>query len=111
MELLTHTVKGVNMFKRYIFTLSDIIIGIIEFLLSLRILLKLLSASPNASFVQWVYETTKPLLAPFEGMFPTSTLPVGFVLEVSTLFAVITYAFLGVLLESILRQISDVTRK
>ena len=65
------------MFKRYIFTLSDIIIGIIEFLLSLRILLKLLGASPKAPFVVWVYETTRPLLAPFEGMFPTSTLPVG----------------------------------
>jgi hypothetical protein len=93
------------MFKRYILTLSDLIIGIIEFLLSLRILLKLLGASSSAPFVQWVYETTRPLLAPFEGMFPTSTLPVGFVLEVSTLFALITYAFLGVLLESVIHQI------
>jgi uncharacterized protein YggT (Ycf19 family) len=93
------------MFKRYILTLSDLIIGIIEFLLSLRILLKLLGASSSAPFVQWVYETTRPLLAPFEGMFPTSTLPVGFVLEVSTLFALITYAFVGVLLESVIHQI------
>ena len=99
------------MFKRYILNLSDIIIGIIEFLLSLRIILKLLGASSTAPFVQWIYATTSPLLAPFEGMFPTSTLPVGFVLEVSTLFAVITYAFLGVLLESLLHQLSDATRK
>jgi uncharacterized protein YggT (Ycf19 family) len=98
------------MFKRYILTLSDLIIGIIEFLLSLRILLKLLGASSSAPFVQWVYETTRPLLAPFEGMFPTSTLPVGFVLEVSTLFALITYAFVGVLLESVIHQITTNTR-
>jgi uncharacterized protein YggT (Ycf19 family) len=98
------------MFKRYILTLSDLIIGIIEFLLSLRILLKLLGASSSAPFVQWVYETTRPLLAPFEGMFPTSTLPVGFVLEVSTLFALITYAFVGVLLESIIHQITSNSR-
>jgi uncharacterized protein YggT (Ycf19 family) len=98
------------MFKRYILTLSDLIIGIIEFLLSLRILLKLLGASSSAPFVQWVYETTRPLLAPFEGMFPTSTLPVGFVLEVSTLFALITYAFIGVLLESVIHQITTNTR-
>jgi uncharacterized protein YggT (Ycf19 family) len=99
------------MFKHYILTLSDIIIGIIEFLLSLRILLKLLGASSTAPFVQWVYETTRPLLAPFEGMFPTSTLPVGFVLEVSTLFALITYAFVGVLLESTIHQIVASSRK
>lgn len=99
------------MFKRYILNLSDIIIGIIEFLLALRILLKLLGASAKAPFVQWVYETTSPLLAPFEGMFPTSTLPVGFVLEMSTLIAVIVYAFLGVLLESIIVQLSDSSRR
>ncbi len=94
------------MFKRYILNLSDIILGIIEFLLTLRILLKLLGASSGAPFVRWIYETTQPLLAPFEGMFPTSTLSVGSTLEISTLFAVITYAFLGVLLESIIYQLS-----
>jgi uncharacterized protein YggT (Ycf19 family) len=99
------------MFKRYILNLSDIIIGIIEFLLALRILLKLLGASAKAPFVQWVYETTSPLLAPFEGMFPTSTLPVGFVLEMSTLIAVIVYAFLGVLLESIIVQLVSSDRR
>ena len=94
------------MFKRYILNLNDIIIGIIEFLLAIRILLKLLGASANAPFVRWVYETTKPLLSPFEGMFPTSALPVGIVLEMSTLIAVIVYAFLGFLLESIIVQLS-----
>jgi uncharacterized protein YggT (Ycf19 family) len=94
------------MFKRYIFTVSDLIIGLIEFLLTLRLLLKLLGASASAPFVQWIYATTSPLLAPFEGMFPTSTLPVGFILEVSTLFALISYAFLGVLIESVLTQLT-----
>lgn len=99
------------MFKRYILNLSDLIIGVIEFLLAIRILLKLLGASTQAPFVQWIYETTRPLLTPFEGMFPTSTLPVGFVLEMSTLIAVIVYAFLGVLLESIIFQLAHSSRK
>ena len=99
------------MFKQYILTLSDTILGIIEFLLSLRVLLKLLGASSDAPFVRWVYETTSPLLAPFEGMFPTSTLPVGLVLEISTLFALITYAFVGVLLESAIRQLTQPTSR
>ncbi len=99
------------MFKRYILTLSDTVLGIIEFLLSLRILLKLFGASTQAPFVQWVYETTNPLLAPFEGMFPTSSLSTSLVLEISTLFALITYAFVGVLLESIIRQLAEPPRK
>ena len=99
------------MFRKYIFTLVDVITGIIEFLLSIRILLKLLGASTKAPFVQWIYETTKPLLTPFEGMFPSSTLPLGVVIEMSTLFAVITYAFIGVILESIINQLEKPTRK
>jgi uncharacterized protein YggT (Ycf19 family) len=99
------------MIKNYILFLTDMIISLIEFLLSLRILLKLLGASAHAPFVQWVYETTRPLLAPFEGMFPTSTLPIGLVLEISTLFALITYAFLGFLLESAIHQLSNNSAK
>lgn len=103
--------KGVSMFKKYILTLSDAILGIIEFLLSVRILLRLLGASTKAPFVQWVYETTKPLLSPFEGMFPTSNLPLGVTLEISTLFALITYAFIGLLLESAIYHLSNSPRK
>ena len=99
------------MIKRYILFLTDTIVGVIEFLLSLRVLLKLLGASTHAPFVQWVYETTRPLLSPFEGMFPTSTLPVGLVLEISTLFALMTYAFIGFLLESAIHQLSNPPRK
>lgn len=96
----------VYMFKRYFLTLTETILGIVEFLLTIRILLKFFGASTVAPFVKWVYETTNPLLAPFEGMFPTSTISTGFVLEVSTLFALITYAFVGVLLESIIHHLA-----
>ena len=99
------------MFKKYILTLSDVVLGVIEFLLSIRIILRLLGASTKAPFVQWVYETTRPLLSPFEGMFPTSNLPLGVVLEISTLFALITYAFIGLLLESAISQLSNQPRK
>ncbi len=94
------------MLRTYLLTLSTTIVGIVEFLLSLRILLKLLGARTVAPFVTWVYETTSPLLAPFEGMFPTSTLSDGFVIEVSALFALLVYAFLGFLIESIVSQLT-----
>lgn len=92
--------------KPYILVLSNAIVALVEFLLSLRILLKLLGARTTAPFVTWVYETTKPLLSPFEGMFPTSNLGNGFVLEASALFALLVYAFLGFLLESAVTQLT-----
>jgi len=99
------------MIYKYIPVLTDFVVGLVEFLLSLRILLKLLGASPAAPFVEWVYATTSPLLAPFENMFPTTNLGQGFVLEASALFALITYAFLGFLLESLLRHLSLTKKK
>ncbi len=76
---------------------TDIIVGI----LGLRIILKLLGASTVAPFVTWVYETTKPLLTPFQGMFPSSDLAPRFTLEFSSLFALIAYSFIGYVLSSL----------
>ena len=94
------------MMRSYLLTLSNTIIGIVEFLISLRILLKLLGANSHAPFVTWVYETSRPLLSPFEGMFPSSTVSGGFTLEISALFALLVYAFVGVLIESAVLQLT-----
>lgn len=99
------------MLKRYILTLSDIVIGLVEFLLIIRVLLKFLGASTQAPFVRWIYETTTPLLSPFEGMFPASSLTTNFVLEVSTLFALITFALIGMVIETIIHQLTLASRK
>lgn len=99
------------MLNRYLLTLSDIVIGIVEFLLIIRVLLKFLGASTQAPFVRWIYETTTPLLSPFEGMFPTSSLTTSFVLEVSTLFALITFALIGMVIETIIHQLTLASRK
>ncbi|MCR4326859.1 MAG: YggT family protein [Candidatus Roizmanbacteria bacterium] len=78
-------------------SLVSLVMGIIEGLLTIRVLLRLLGAG-EASFVTWVYETTAPLVAPFEGMFPQPTLSGGFVIEFSTLFALMVYSIAGYLL-------------
>lgn len=95
------------MMRRYILTLTDIILNLVEFLLMTRIVLKLFGARTVAPFVAWVYETTNPLLAPFEGMFPTSSLGDGFTLEISALFAVLFYGFLGFLLQLTITSLSQ----
>lgn len=81
--------------------LNNLIFGFIQFILSLRVLLRLLGAQP-APFVQWVMETSAPLLSPFEGMFPTARLEGGFVVEISALFALLIYGLLGYVIAEII---------
>lgn len=88
-------------------TITEIVLNIVESLLILRIILKLFGANVTAPFVNWVYQTSSPLIAPFEGMFPTSELGNGFTLEISALFAVLIYAFLGSLLETAILRLAS----
>ena len=73
------------------------VIGIIEALLTLRLALEFLGASPSSQFVAWVYSITSGLVAPFEGAFPSVTLGVS-ALDISVIFAMIVYAIIGWLL-------------
>ena len=91
---------------KLIIRLIDWIIAIIEVLLGLRLVLKLFGANPDTPFVNFVYETTQPLLAPFVGIFPSQTIDPGNVLEVTTLFAIIVYAVLGYLLEELVASVA-----
>lgn len=92
-------------------TITNIVIGIVEFLIGLRIILKLLGANPNTPFVDWVYETSAPLLSPFEGMFPSPQLEGGFVLEISALFALVVYAFIGYLVSAALSYLEAIAEE
>ncbi|MBI2465173.1 YggT family protein [Candidatus Shapirobacteria bacterium] len=87
------------MFQPLFYTLANTILGIVEFLLGLRIILKLFGASSAAPFVTWVYETTQPLLVPFIGAFPSPRIEGGFIIEFSSLFALIVFAFIGYLVD------------
>jgi|AntRauTorcE11897_2_1112592.scaffolds.fasta_scaffold01759_6 uncharacterized protein YggT (Ycf19 family) len=75
----------------------NIILTVVEAFLIFRLVLKLLGANQSAEFVQWIYQTSAPLLVPFEGIFPT-VVESGVVVEMSTLFAIMVYAVIGYLL-------------
>ena len=92
--------------ERFIIRMIDWVVAIIEILLGLRIILKLTGANTATAFVDWIYQTTEPLLAPFEGIFPTEVIDPGNVLEFSALFAVIMYALLGYLLERLVATVA-----
>lgn len=89
----------------FIHYLINIIIGIAQFFLGLRVVLKLFGASSAAPFVQWVYNTSQPLLYPFEGIFPTTTLDGRFIIEFSALFAFIIYTLVGYFLSQLILMI------
>jgi len=80
---------------RWILWLANVVFTLIEGIIGLRVVLKLFAANPVAPFVNWVYETSSPLLYPFQGMFPASRLRGGSVIEFSALFALLVYSFIA----------------
>lgn len=90
--------------------LVKLIIGAIEFFLGLRFLLRLLGANAEAPFVSWIYEMSAPLLAPFEGIFPSARVE-GLVFDFTTLFALLVYVFIGYLILEAVAYISYAARR
>lgn len=82
--------------------IANFILGFVGLLLGLRLILKLFGANPAAPFVDWVYRTSSPLIEPFRGMFPHPILDGVFVIEFSTLFALLVFAFISYLIGELL---------
>jgi hypothetical protein len=93
-----------------ILPLVDLILTIVEGLISLRVILKLFGAFSGAPFVSWVYETTNPLLQPFTGMFPSPRVDGRFVIEFSALFALVIYATAGYLISALVEQLTSLKK-
>ena len=92
------------------------VFALVQLVLGLRLILKLFGANAENGFVAWVYETSGAILDPFRGIFPTTVFESTFVLELSTIFAMIMYAIIAVVLvyviEIVTRPIDKaVTRK
>ncbi len=99
--------------SRFLVWLVNIILAIVGILLGLRFILKLFGANASNEIVNWVYQTSGEILSPFRGIFPTENVN-GFVIEFSTLFAMLVYGILGMLafyLISILTPDNVITRK
>lgn len=82
--------------------LTQLLIGLINFVfglvilaLFLRLIFRLLGANPTAGIVEFLYNSTAPLLAPFRGIFPEYVIETGNVFEISTLIAIVFYAIIA----------------
>ncbi len=82
----------------YAAKLINFFTGLVMIFLSLRFILELFGANANNGFVGWVYDNTAVLLTPFRGIFPSAEVGRHFVLDFTTLFAILIYALLGLLL-------------
>lgn len=91
--------------SRFVSFLTDIIFTFIEFLIGVRLILKLFGANPTAPFVTWIYDTSQALVGPFAGAFPAPRLSGGFVIEFSALFAMLIYAFIAYLISEFVKFI------
>ncbi len=91
---------------RVVLALIDFIFGLIEAIIGLRIFLELFGANPYTPFVTWLYEISRTLLYPFQGIFPSPVLKGGVVLDMSAIVALFIYAFLAYLLSELIRFIN-----
>lgn len=76
--------------------LVNLMVALVGTLLGLRFVLKMFSANASNSFVSWVYDTSAEVLSPFRNVFPSQNLD-GFVIEFSTIFAMVVYVIFGLL--------------
>lgn len=72
--------------------------GVLEVLLALRIGLMLVGANPGSPVVALIYGITSLFLFPFTGLIGSPTIG-GFVLELSSLFAMLIYALIAWVIE------------
>ena len=77
--------------------IANLFIGVVSVFLGLRFVLRLLNADSGNEFVTWTYDVSSQLLEPFRGIFPTEEVEPGYVIEFSTLFAILVYSIFGFL--------------
>lgn len=77
-------------------------VGILNFLICLRYLLKLMGANPSNSIAQFVYSSTQPLISSFEDLITTMEFG-GTILEFHALIAIAIYGMLGWVTVQLLR--------
>jgi hypothetical protein len=87
-----------------------LVTGILEFLILLRMLLKLIAANPNSFFTQAVYSFTNLFLWPFSGLITSPSAGNGMILEISSFFALLVYPVLAWAIVQLIRIIATSTK-
>lgn len=91
--------------------LIHVFTGAVLTVLGIRFVFKLLGANQLNDFVDWIYDTSAVLLQPFRGIFPVEVIDRTYILEFSTLFAMVIYAVVGYLLFALVEAVTNATRQ
>jgi hypothetical protein len=70
------------------------IVGIVDIFIAARFLGKLLGASAQSAFVNFIYQVSSPMVAPFTGIFGDSGSKTN-TFETASLVAIVVYAVIG----------------
>lgn len=95
-----------NLNTKLVENLTNFFVGIVQVFLGLRFVLRLFNANTANEFVAWLYRVTDQLLEPFRGIFPVREVQPGFEVEFSTLFAMLVYAIIGVLIITLVNTLT-----
>jgi hypothetical protein len=82
---------------RYNFRAAAIVgfvVGVVDILIAARFLGKLLGASAQSAFVNFIYQVSGPLVAPFQGIFGNGGSKANS-FETADLVAIVVYAVIG----------------
>jgi uncharacterized protein YggT (Ycf19 family) len=112
-EIKTEHPQKVFEKKKTIFRFYQIIwyaLTVIEFLLGFRFFLKAFGANPFNSFANFIYALSDPFALPFSGLF-RSGISNSYVIEWSTLFAMVVYLLVAYGLVEIFQFVKPVTKE
>lgn len=89
---------------RPIHSIVNILLIIIEFLLTLRFIFIFFQLNSRTPFVSWIYDNTAVLVSPFARILPNWYLG-GLVVDFTTLAALLVYSLIGYLILDIISYI------
>lgn len=92
--------------RRFTVNLLNFFLAVVEVFLGIRFLFKLFGANPNNGFVSWVYDMSAALLEPFRGIFSARVFENQYILEFSTLFAMLMYGLLALLIIALINIVT-----
>ncbi len=81
------------------------IVGVVDILLAARFLGKLFGASSQSAFVNFIYQVSGPMVAPFTGIFGNSGSRTN-TFETASLVAIVVYAVIGWGLVALIRIVT-----
>ena len=104
-EVTTTHPGGASVARRLMGTFalfSFIALAVVETLLGFRLAFLLTEANANNGFVDFIYDVTKPLVEPFQGIIANDTLNSGGIFEPATVIGMVVYLLVGVLIIAVI---------